>query len=149
MAIQPTPKAPEAPQAPAKAFKPKDHDLVTVLSGYGRVPAEQVFYIDDYAFKGGVGRGIPYYVAKAWEEGRRSDGNEKKKPGSRVKLQAILPEDATVADFVKVTGIQTLPPEEIAAHIGAANVDDLFAALGRGNSIELAERLLKAAQGVK
>lgn len=114
--------------------------LCIVLYGYGRVAPTYRCFVDEYQFVGGVGRNIPYQVAKHWKKGTRADG---KPPLSRVKIQAILPEDATEADFAKATGVSPMAPEKLAAMIGVTDAALLVKAMGRKRAIELAEELLK------
>lgn len=114
--------------------------LCTVLHGYGNVGPTDTYYIDDYKFVGGVGRNIPRNIAEAWADGRRWQDN--KPAASRVYIQAILPNDANEVDFAKATGVNPMPPSQLAAMIGATNAADLVKALGRKQAAELAEALL-------
>jgi hypothetical protein len=113
-------------------------DMCTVLYGYGKVPTQSVYYIDDYKFIGGVGRNIPRSVAKSWRTGIRPDG----KPAiSRVYPQAILASDATEADFATATGVIPMAPFELAAMIDATDAKSLVEALGRQKAAALIEDL--------
>ncbi len=91
----------EAVQVEEPQFK--DSDEVTVLFGYGKEPAAKQHYIDNITFVGGVARNVPYGVVKHWQNGTRPDG---KLATSRIKVQAVLPNNATEADFIRVTGIK-------------------------------------------
>jgi len=62
---------------------------------------------------------------------------------SRVKIQAILDEDAAEADFARETGVSPMAPEKLAAMIGVTDAALLVKAMGRKRAIELAEELLK------
>jgi hypothetical protein len=115
----------------------EDTDLVTVLHGFGRVSPLKQEYVDRVLFIGGVARNVPYSIAKWWVKGARPDGKE---PYGHVKVQ-VLPNDATEADFIKVTGIQPMPAERLAALLAAANLDDIYQALGDAGALRIANGL--------
>jgi hypothetical protein len=121
-------------------FTEQNADMCVVLHGYGRLATDDVHYIDNYKFVGGVGRNIPRSVANAWKKGIRPDG----KPAvSRVYPQAILPSDASDVDFASACGIAPMEPARLAAMIDATDAATLVQALGRSKAVALAEQLLK------
>lgn len=116
----------------------EDGDIVTVLYGYGKVPADKKFYVDDTLFVGGIAK-VPYLKAKHWQKGTRPDG---KPVISRIHIQAILPEDANEADFARVTGIrQAIEPDKLGAFLGGLNANDILTVLGTERAKEFAQRL--------
>lgn len=118
-------------------------DMCIVLHGYGRVAPDEVHYIDDYKFTGGVGRAIPRSVATQWKKGVTRDG----KPAvSRVFPQAILASDATEVDFAAASGINPMEPAKLAAMISATDAQSLVEALGMQKALELADLLIKNAK---
>jgi hypothetical protein len=128
------------PKYEQEGFTEINADMCVVLHGYGRVAADNIHYIDNYKFLGGVGRNIPRSIANAWKKGVRPDG----KPAvSRVYPQAILPSDATEVDFAAACGIAPMEPAKLAAMIDATDAQALVQALGRAKAVALAEQLLK------
>lgn len=128
---------------PNGKFVESNPDMCIVLHGYGRVAPDEVHYIDDYKFIGGVGRNIPRSIATQWKRGVNKDG----KPAvSRVFPQAILPSDATEVDFAQATGINPMEPAQLAAMISATDAQSLVEALGMQKALELADLLVKNAK---
>lgn len=127
-------------EAPAVVAAPQfeDSDDVIVLYGYGRVAPTDVEYVDGYRFVGGVARDVPYVVARCWQKHNKPDGSLA--PG-RVKIQAILPANATEADFVRATGITPLPMAQMAALLNAADPEAIIAAMGAPQAKALADEL--------
>ena len=114
-------------------------DACIVLHGYGRVARNEVHFIDNYEFVGGIGRNIPKKVAEAWKKGTRLDGS----PAiSRVFPQAILPSTATEADFASAVGEPPMDPARLAALITSTDANLLVTALGRMKATEVAQGLL-------
>ena len=107
----------------------EDDDPVTVLHGWGRVRPGEKHYIDKVLFQNGIARNVPYRVAKHWLKGTRPDGKNELICG-KVTLQAVLPNDATEADFAKATGITPMPAENFAAMLAGVDLDELVRAMG-------------------
>lgn len=119
-------------------------DLRTVLYGYGRVAPEQVVWVDNYKFTGGVCRNVPKQQAEAWRKGVRLDG----KPAiSRVFIQGVVANDASEVEFAHSTGIQPMEPIKLAAMIKATDARLLTEALGKTGAVALAESLMHSVAG--
>lgn len=117
-----------------------DAGMRTVLYGYGKVAPTYKQHVDNYLFVGGVCRDVPFEQVEAWAKGRRLDG---KPAPSRIRLQAVLPNDANDIDFAKAVGSPTLEPDRLVQMIQATEAKALVTAMGRQRAIELAEALLK------
>lgn len=113
--------------------KPKvlfeDDDPVTVLHGWGRVRPGEKHYIDKVLFEDGIARNVPYRIVKYWQKGTRPDGKSEQVYG-KVQLQAVLPNDATEADFCKATGITPMPAQKFAAMLAGVDLDEVVKHLG-------------------
>lgn len=126
-------------EASAPVFK--DSDEVTVLFGYGKYAPTHQHFIDNYTFTGGIGRNIPYSVAKHWHAGTRPDG---KPVTSRVKIQAILPNHATEADMIRATGIQkSISDAHLSALVSGLDASQLAKMLTPDQAKALAAKLGK------
>ncbi len=113
--------------ASSTANDPSDSDRVTVLYGYGQFKPQQHHMIDAVEFIGGVARNVPLGVARNWQEGRRADG----KPSYNRINVLILPNDATEADFVHVSGLRAMSPEKMAALLKATDIDLICSTLSK------------------
>lgn len=126
-------------EAATPAFK--DSDEVTVLFGYGKYAPTAQHFIDNYAFVGGIGRNIPYSVAKHWQAGTREDG---KPVTSRVRIQAILSNHATEADYIRATGIQkSISDAHLSALVSGLDANALAKMLTPDQAKALAAKLGK------
>jgi hypothetical protein len=139
--------APATPETPTYA----ETDLVVVLHGYGRLPAEAVHYASAggtgptdkgpaerqkiYQGRGGVYRNVRYTHARAWQQ---MWVDEKGRSGV-----IILPPDADEVAFARASGVQPLEPTRLAAMLAASDPAALAAALGPARIAELAETLLR------
>lgn len=112
----------------AKKPEYEDNDTVTVIWkswGTTGLPRDKVTYFDKQTFTGGVGRRVPYHVARKWQQ-----------QGHGVH---ILPVDAQEIDFIKATGhapmqdrelevmLRSVPIDKIAAMLGPENLDKITA----------------------
>src|SRR2546425_12573933 len=136
-AIQEQPKS--NPKSNPKKWEPGDDDRVTVLHGWGRVPAGDKHFVDKVLFIDGVARDIPYAFAKYWQKGTRPDGKQDQVYG-KVNIH-VLPSNATEADFCEATGITPMPVEKFAAQLAGVDLNELAAQLGT-------ERLKKLVDGL-
>ena len=109
--------------------------FVTVLHGYGRVPAHDVHSIDDVVFHGGVAHHVPAEQANHWLKGTRADG----KPVSGRIVVQVLPDDADEGDYARAAGIQAITPGKLGAMLKATELGDLVAALGPERALALAD----------
>ncbi len=116
----------------AIAEKPKefqDHEKVTVLYGWNRVPAGYKQFVDKTLFKDGIARNVPYSTVKHWQQGTRPDGKLEMTYGT-IGIQAVLPNDATEADFIKATGITPMPVDKFASQLAGVDLDALVTQMG-------------------
>jgi|ERR1041385_209510 hypothetical protein len=109
----------------------EDDDLVTVLNGWGRVPPGSKHFVDKILFTEGVARNVAYGTAKSWT-----------KKTSAVKVH-VLPNDATDADFCKVTGITPMPVDRFASMLAGIDLDALATQMGTDKLKKLIDGLDK------
>ena len=118
-----------------------DDAYCTVLFGYGKEPKEKIWWVDNYKCEGGVIRNVLKADAERWAKGIRTDG----KPAvGRIYLQAILPKNATEADFIAATGANRVSTEQLAASISATDAKNLLEALGVDEAARLSRELAQA-----
>lgn len=114
--------------AAAKPEKPfEDDDTVTVIWrswGTSGMPRNKVSYFDRYQFTGGVGRLIPYKVAKKWQQ--QGHGLH------------ILPANAEEIDFIKATGHAPMADEDLETLLRSVPLSKLAAMLGPENLDKIA-----------
>jgi hypothetical protein len=134
----------------------EDHDRVTVLYGWNKVPANSKQFVDKVPFIGGVARNVPYSTVKHWKQGTRPDGKNDQIYG-KISIQAVLPDEVAgkdkdgnfimrkvdESDFAKATGIKPMPVDQfmlqlagtdleaLAAHLGAERLKQLVDSLGK------------------
>lgn len=111
----------------AKKPEYEDNDPVTVIWrswGTTGLPRDKVTYFDKQTFTGGVGRRVPYHVAKKWLQ-----------QGHGVH---ILPVDAQEIDFIKATGHAPMQDRELEAMLHTVPLDKLAAMLGPENLDKIA-----------
>lgn len=134
----------------------EDHDKVTVLYGWNKVPPGTKQHVDKVLFKDGVARSVPYRVVRHWLQGTRPDGKNDLVCG-RVKLQAVLPDevqdkdkDGNVImrpvdenDFAKATGVKPMPIEQFMSQLAGVNIEALATQLGADRLQQLIGNLEK------
>ena len=123
-----------------------DDGLRTVLHGYGKLPANDVHYIDGFKFVGGVCRDVPVEQAEAWQKGERIADPDKKYalPGKRAYgrvVVQVLPSKATEADYARATGFKPVESKKFAAILAAYTADEIREALGEERTLKLASAL--------
>lgn len=119
--------APTLPIAPSEPVY-TDDDTVAVLHGPYTASKADRHNIDGYDFIGGVCDRVPYAVARKWQK------------GGKVKI-TIFAQDATPSDYLKYSGTTRLPADKLVAQLLAADLDDVFAALGSARAALIAEGL--------
>jgi hypothetical protein len=131
-----TPNAPEEKEGQSGGVavmeKPKqfeDDDLVCVLYGWPHAGPGTRQFVDKTLFIEGVARNVPYAIVKHWLKGTRPDGKYEQVYG-KVKIQAVLSNDATERDFCEATGITPMPADKFAAMLTGIDLDALAAQLG-------------------
>jgi hypothetical protein len=112
-----------------KKWEPQDHEKVTVLYGWNKVPSGYKQFVDKTLFKDGIARNVPYTTVKHWKQGTRPDGRLEMSYGS-IGIQAVLPNDATEADFIKATGITPMPVEQFASQLAGMDINALLTHMG-------------------
>ena len=143
-------------ERPAEKREFEDHDKVTVLYGWNKVPPGTKQHVDKVLFKDGVARSVPYRIVKHWLQGTRPDGKNDLVCG-RVKLQAVLPDevqdkdkDGNVItrpvdenDFAKATGVKPMPIEQVMAQLAGVNIEALATQFGADRLQQYIENLSK------
>lgn len=114
-------KAPEVEKKQAEEGKHSyaDDDMVTVIRknwGLSGIKKGHVDYIDRVAFTGGVARNVPYKQAAEWQK-KRTVGIH------------ILPNTATEADFIRVTGITPMEDHDLATILQATDAGKILSLL--------------------
>jgi hypothetical protein len=135
----------QAGTATAVLEKPKefeDYEKVTVLYGWNKVLPESKQFVDKVLFKGGVARNVPYSTVKHWQRGTRADGKNDQICG-KISIQAVLPSDATEADFARATGIKPMPVEQFMSQLAGVDLEALATQLGAERLKELIDNLGK------
>lgn len=118
-----------------------DDAYCTVLFGYGKEPKDKKWWVDNYECVGGVIRNVLKADADRWVKGTRADG----KPATgRLYIQAILPKNATEADFIAATGANRVSNEQLAASLSATDAKNLLEALGPDETARIAKELTQA-----
>lgn len=117
-----------------------EDEFYTVLHGWGRVAPGAFHFVDDTRFDEGVARNVPGTIARRWMLGKRKDGEP---AASRVFLQAVLSNEATEGDFARITGIEVMPAQRLAAMIRASDLASILTALGPKDAQAIAHKLLE------
>lgn len=124
----------------AEAPNLADEAYVTVLFGYGKVPLDKKWYVDGYECIGGVIKNVPRVIAEHWAKGTRPDG----KPAvGRIFIQAILPKNASEADYIAATGQNAISAEKLAAYINSTEAKKIIEALGAEEATNLVMQISK------
>lgn len=116
-----------ADHQPSKQIEDDDDTPKTVIWkswGTSGMPKDKVTYFDRFEFKGGVGRRIPYKVAKKWQQ-----------LGHGI---YILPADAQEIDFIRATGHAPFSDDALEAMLRSVPLDKLAAMLGPENLDKIA-----------
>lgn len=117
-----------------------EDEVYTVLHGWGRVAPGAFHFVDETRFEDGIARNVSGIIVKRWMTGRRKDGEV---AASRVYLQAVLSNEADEGDFARITGIELMPAQRLAAMIRASDLNAIFAALGPKDTAAIAHKLLE------
>ena len=117
-----------------------EDEVYCVLHGWGRVAPNSFHYVDETRFSDGVAYNVPGIIVKRWMTGRMKNGEPAM---SRVYLQAVLSNEAKDTDFARVTGIEIMPAQRLAAMIKASDLSAILAALGPKDAQAIANKLLE------
>lgn len=135
----------------------EDHDRVTVLYGWNKVPVNSRQYVDKVAFVGGVARSVPYSTVKHWKRGTRPDGKLDQVYG-KIGIQAVLPDEVPTGkekdgnpefrkvdegDFARATGIKAMPVDQFMLQLAGTDLEALAAHLGVERLKQLVDSLGK------
>jgi hypothetical protein len=123
----------------------EDDGLRTVLHGWGIEPSTKRWLVDNFLCEGGVIRNVPLEAAEMMQKGLRKDKDGKLvRAYGYIKIQAILPSDATEADFIRATGITPMPVNKFAAMLKGFNAQQIRDALGDSATKDLIKALSDA-----
>ena len=121
------------------AWQPEDDDLVTVihrnwgaidpLSRQPLIPTNRETYFDRITFVGGVGRNVPYELAKKWVK------------LGLVPKAYIFPNNAQQEDFERATGRTPMAPTTLADTVAGLSAPQALALLGEEKGLEFAKSL--------
>lgn len=103
----------------------EDNDPVTVIWkswGTAGMPRNRVTYFDKQTFEGGVGRRIPYHIAKKWLQ-----------QGHGIHILPVLPKEKEELEFMKATGHAPIQDADLESLLRATPIDKIAAMLGPEN----------------